>query len=223
MEPAMVNNFGCLPRPGYLKRVRDLCTRHGAVLMFDEVLTGFRMGLGGAQSAFGVVPDMATYGKALGGGWPVSAFCGLSEIMQHIASTDVVAGGTYNGHPVMMAAVIATIEELEREEGAAFRHIERMGNMLKDGLEHLARSYHQPLLLQGFAGAWTFSFTDRPRIDNHSEGCGTDVARAMRFNALLKRHGVIATQRLCTSAAHSQEDVEEALRRARFALADLAA
>lgn len=223
MEPVMVNNFGCLPRPGYLEKARELCTRHDAVLIFDEVLTGFRMGLGGAQAAFGVTADMATFGKALGGGWPVSAFCGREEIMRHIASTDVVAGGTYNGHPVMMAAVIATIEALEANDGAAYARIARHGQMLKDGLSELARSFGQPLLLQGFPGAWTFSFTAQRQIDNHAQGCATDVARALRFNALLKRHGVLATQRLCTSLAHGQEDVEEALERAGRALADLSA
>jgi len=94
-----------------------VCTRHHVVLIFDEVLTGFRMGLSGAQGYFGVTPDMTTFAKALGGGIPVSAFCGKKEIMDVVTKTAVVAGGTYNGHPLAMVAVIATIEELEKNGG----------------------------------------------------------------------------------------------------------
>jgi len=223
MEPVMVNNFGCLPRPGYLEHVRALCDKYGVVLIFDEVLTGFRMGLGGAQARFNVIPDMATFGKALGGGFPVSAFCGRKEVMEHIARTEVVAGGTYNGHPVMMAAVVATITELERNNGAAFDRIRSTGDALRLGLEALARHYREPLRLQGFPGAWTFSFGgERVRIDNHAEGCDTDLARALRFNKLLREYGVLATQRLCTSCAHTQDDIDIALSRAGQAFAALA-
>jgi glutamate-1-semialdehyde 2,1-aminomutase len=218
MEPVMINNFGCLPLPGYLQGVRDACTRHGVVLIFDEVLTGFRMSLGGAQAHFGVTPDLATFAKALGGGFPVSAFCGRRELMQHITSTEVVAGGTYNGHPLMMAAVIATIEELERDRGAALQQIAQSGARLKSGLDRLARAYGEPLLLQGFPGSWTYSFTSDPRIDNHAQGCTTDLARAARFNALLKKHGVLSTQRLLTCAAHTDADIDAALERAEAAL-----
>ena len=91
-------------------------------------------------------------------------FCGKREIMETIASTEVVSGGTYNGHPLAMAAVIANIEELEKDEGAAFRRIEALGLMLKDGLEAINRKYGQKLLLQGFPGAWTFTWSSTGRI-----------------------------------------------------------
>jgi glutamate-1-semialdehyde 2,1-aminomutase len=213
LEPTMVNNFGCVPEPGYLEGLRELCTRFGIVLIFDEVLTGFRIDLKGAQGFFGIKPDMTTLGKALGGGFPVSSFNGKREIMDSLTRTDVVQGGTYNGHPMAMAAVIATIEELERDDGAAFKHIRKMGNILKEGIDHLAREYNEPLLLQGFPGAWTFSFTSKVKIKNQAEGYGSDFARMGWFSALLKERGVFTSARFCTSAVHTERDVQDTLDR----------
>jgi glutamate-1-semialdehyde 2,1-aminomutase len=222
MEPVMVNCSGCVPEPGYLKGVRELCTRNRTVLIFDEVLTGFRIGLGGAQDHFGVVPDMTTLGKALGGGFPVSAFCGRSEIMETVASTEVVAGGTYNGHPLAMAAVIANIEELEKDDGAAYRRIEEVGLMLKDGLDAITQKYEQNLLLQGFPGAWTFTSSSKNKIINHKDSLGPGILLAGVFAALLKQRGVLTSFRFCTSAAHTERDVEDALERAEDAMRELA-
>jgi len=214
MEPVMVNLAGCRPEPGYLKGVRELCTCHNIVLIFDEVLTGFRMGLSGAQGYFGIIPDMTTFAKALGGGIPVSAFCGKKEIMDVITKTQVVAGGTYNGHPLAMAAVIATIEELEKNNGAAFRHINKMGSMLKDGLDQIAKDRNLNLLLQGFPGAWTFIFTNQKKIINHKEALEVDMEKALVFASLLKQKGVVTAYRICTSVAHKEKDIQETLNRA---------
>jgi glutamate-1-semialdehyde 2,1-aminomutase len=222
MEPVMVNCSGCVPEPGYLEGVRELCTKNGAVLIFDEVLTGFRIGLGGAQGHFGVAPDMTTLGKALGGGFPVAAFCGRGEIMETIASTEVVAGGTYNGHPLAMAAVVANIEELEKDDGAAYRRIEELGVMLKGGLDAISQKYGQNLLLQGFPGAWTFTTSAKRKIVNHKDSLGPGILLAGIFAALLKQRGVLTSFRFCTSAAHTERDVEDALERAEDAMKELA-
>jgi glutamate-1-semialdehyde 2,1-aminomutase len=133
MEPVMINNYGCVPEPGYLEGVRELCTKYGVVLIFDEVLTGFRIDLKGAQGYFGVTPDMTTMAKALGAGFPVSSTSGKREIMDMLTRADTIQGGTYNGHPMAMAAVIAAIEEYEKDDGAAYHHIEKLGNKLKAG------------------------------------------------------------------------------------------
>ncbi len=223
MEPVMVNMFGCVPEPGYLEGVRSLCDRYGVVLIFDEVLTGFRMGLGGAQAHFGVTPDLCTFAKALGGGFPVSAFGGRRDIMDGFTTTEVVGGGTYNGHPLAMASVVATVEELERDDGAAFRTIERLGTALKEGIDEAARRHGVPLLLQGFPGAWTFTMTDRDVIRNQSEGRGDGLVEAGELQAHMKKHGILTTLRFCTSAAHTDRDVEEALERIDAAIADYAA
>jgi glutamate-1-semialdehyde 2,1-aminomutase len=214
MEPTMVNNFGCVPEPGYLETVRQLCTDFGVVLIFDEVLTGFRIGLKGAQGHFGVIPDLTTLAKALGGGFPVSSTCGKREIMDTLTRAEAIQGGTYNGHPLAMAAVVAAVEEYERDDGGIFDHIEEMGQLLKDGLDQIAREHEQPLLLQGFPGAWTFTFNPKKKIINHSDGLDSDFAKRSRFGELLKQRGVLTTNRFCTSGAHTRKDVEDTLDRA---------
>ncbi|MFC1660075.1 aspartate aminotransferase family protein [Gemmatimonadota bacterium] len=214
MEPVMINNFGCVPEPGYLEGVRELCTQHGVVLIFDEVLTGFRIGLKGAQGHFGVTPDLTTLAKALGGGFPVSSTCGKREVMDALTRADAIQGGTYNGHPMAMAAIIAAIEEYERDDGAVFKHIEKMGTMLKDGLEAIAAEQEQPLVLQGFPGAWYFCFNEKRKIINHSAGLDSDSAKFITFAELLKERGVLTSWRFCTSAAHTEKDVGDVLDRA---------
>jgi len=213
MEPTMVNNAGCLPEAGYLQGVRDLCSRHGVVLIFDEVLTGFRIDLKGAQGYFGVVPDMTTLAKALGGGFPVSAITGQRQFMDPIVRADVVQGGTYNGNPLAMAAVIASIEEYEKDDGAIYASIRKMGTMLKEGLDQIAQEHEQPLLLQGFPGAWTFLFTPKKRVTNHAEARGSDFAKSGRFGDLLKQRGIMTSGRFCTSAAHTEKDIGDTLDR----------
>ncbi|MBW2367400.1 MAG: aspartate aminotransferase family protein [Deltaproteobacteria bacterium] len=214
MEPVMTNWFGCVPEPGYLEGVRKLCTEYGVVLIFDEVLTGFRMGLGGAQGHFGVMPDMTTLAKCLGGGLPVSAFCGKREIMDVVTRTDVTCGGTYNGHPLAMAGVIATIEELEKNDGAVYRHVEKLGNMVKEGMETIAKDHDQELLIQGFPAAWDFTFTPQKKIINNQVGEWAGILKAFSYSTLLQQRGVIAVVRLFTSTAHTEKDVQDTLDRA---------
>ena len=224
MEPIMINVSGCLPGPGYLEGVRELCTQHGVVLIFDEVITGFRLGLGGAQAYLNVTPDMATFAKAIGGGAPVSAFCGKRELMQTIASTDVIAGGTYNGNPLSMAAVIATIEELEKDNGAAFKHIEKLGKLLGDGLREQFSRHQVDLYIQGIPAAWTMAHNERRKvINNHGESLGNGLGKVGQFSSLLNKRGIAVQSRFCTSAAHTEEDVMETLRRVDDALIEFKA
>ena len=222
MEPVMTNWFGCLPEPGYLEGVRRLCTEYGVVLIFDEVLTGFRMGLGGAQGHFGVTPDLTVLAKALGGGFPVSAFCGKREIMDVVTRTDVLCAGTYNGHPLAMAAVIATIEELERNDGAVYKNIEKLGYKLKSGMEEIGEKYGHDLLLQGYPAIWDFTVTTKKKIINNEDGLGPGLTTSGLFSTHLYNHGIIAVVRFFTSAAHTEEDVDEALKRADNAMRDFA-
>jgi len=222
MEPVMTNWYGCMPEPGYLEGVRELCTRYGVVLIFDEVLTGFRMGLGGAQGYFGVTPDLTTLAKAIGGGYPVSAFCGKDEIMDVVTRGDLIAAGTYNGHPVAMAAVIATIEELERNNGAVYKEIDRLGHMIKDGFEDIAKSYGVSLLIQGYPGAWDFTVTPRTKIITNTEGLGDGLPKAGELSTYLLERGILSVVRLFTSTAHTDEDVQEAHVRADDAIKEFA-
>ncbi|MBW2367903.1 MAG: aspartate aminotransferase family protein [Deltaproteobacteria bacterium] len=222
MEPTMVNANGCMPEPGYLQGVRELCTKHNVVLIFDEVLTAWRIGLNGAQGYFGVTPDMTTMAKALGGGLPVSSFVGKREIMDVITSTETMAGGTYNGHPLAMAAVIANIEELEKNEGEVYHRIHKMGMALKEGLDELARKHDIPLLLQGFPGAWTTVITRKEKIINHADSVeNADLFSALQFGGLLKKRGVLTNFRFCTSAVHTEKDIADTLERAEDAMKEM--
>jgi len=218
LEPVMLNNSGCMPLPGYLEGIRALCTQYDAVLIFDEVLTGFRIGLGGAQSYFGITPDMVVLAKALGGGMPVSAFAGKKAIMECLSRSEVVSGGTYNGHPLCMTAVIATLEVLEANNGAVYKQIADNGNRLKTGLLEISDRHGVNLLIQGFPGAWVHNFTQCNQIDNHSDARGFAPYRAAEFNTLLRKNGVLANSRLCISAAHTADDIDEALNRANEAM-----
>ena len=133
MEPARTD----LPQPGFLEGVRKLADEHGAVLIFDEVITGFRLAMGGAQECFGVTPDLATFGKAMSNGHPVAAVCGRREVMQDAATMFI--SSTYYSDAVGMAAAVATIRELERTNALA--HIWQMGAMLQEGFDELARKH----------------------------------------------------------------------------------
>ena len=123
MEPAMCNTSAIRPRNGYLEAVRKACTNAGTVLIFDEVITGFRLSAGGAQQLFGVTPDLATFGKAIANGFPVAALAGRADLMDMFVSNGVLHGGTYNGHPTCMAAAVATLRELET--GKVYRILRR--------------------------------------------------------------------------------------------------
>jgi glutamate-1-semialdehyde 2,1-aminomutase len=219
MEPVMTNNIGCFPEPGFLEGARRLCDEYGALLIFDEILTGFRIGLSGAQGYFGVTPDLTTLSKALGGGFPVSSGCGRREVMGTLTRAYAILGGTFNGHPLAVAAVIAAIREYRKDDGAVFWTIEKLGGMLKEGLEEIAREHGQNLLLQGYPGALYINFTDEQRIRNHIEGCEfTDTAKANRFGQLLQKRGIISTRRFLVSAADTERDIEVTLDRANGAL-----
>ena len=220
MEPVMSNVNGCRPEPGYLEGVRALCTKYNVVLIFDEVLTGFRMGLQGAQGYFGVTPDLTSFAKAIGGGMPISVFCGKKEIMDVLTKTEALGVGTYNGHPVSIAALIATLKELEKDEQAVFKHIEHLGNMLRDGmLEIAAQVGYKSLRVQGYPGAWNLLFTEKDKIINHRDSIkNTDLLKASAFLGILKKKGVITTFRFCTCAVHTAEDIKIALARFEAAL-----
>jgi len=223
MEPVMTNFHGCLPEPGYLEGVRKLCDEHGVLLIFDEVLTGFRIGLSGAQGHFGVTPDITTLAKALGGGFPVAALAGKREVMDTLTNADVMMGGTYNGNALAMAAVIATIEELEKDDGEAFKRIERLGNKLKDGLVEINTQVGSNLLLQGYPGAWSITFANKDKIINYADSLDykEGMFKGGAFGGLLKERGILTLSRYCTSAAHTEEDVDDALNRSEDALREL--
>lgn len=209
MEPVTLNMTGCMPEPGFLEGLRELCTRYGVLMVFDETLTGFRLALGGAQEYFGVTPDLCTFAKAIGGGFPVAAFAGRREVMQVIEDNRVLAVGTYNGHPLAAAAVLETIRQLEANDGEAFRLIRQYTQMAKDGMEALARKHGVDMIVQGMPGALFPVFTKKEKIINHRDAlANASFPKHSRFMALLKDRGILHNSRLCFSPAHTEEDIQ---------------
>src|SRR5262245_48952443 len=141
-EPVLCNSGCLMPEPGYLASVKQLAKAAGALLIFDEVITGFRIETGGAQKHFDVVPDLAIFGKAVGGGVALSVVGGRADLMEQMFTGGVVFGGTFNGNPLSLAGADACLDELSRGGGAALKWANRMGRRLMIGIEDLARSNH---------------------------------------------------------------------------------
>lgn len=213
MEPVLMNSGGILPAAGYLEAVKEIAGRHGALLIFDEIITGFRMALGGAQSVYGVTPDLATFGKAVAGGAPLSVVAGKKEILELMFGGGVSFGGTFNGNPVSMAAAVATLEELAKDEGRALAEANRLGGLLMDGVREAAARHGVPMLASGFGAAFAVHFTRRERLAHYRDVLDDDADKLKRFLLEALREGVYALPdgRFYTSAAHTEEDIAKTL------------
>jgi glutamate-1-semialdehyde 2,1-aminomutase len=208
MEPFMCNSGAIAPRPGYLETVRELCDRHGVILIFDEVITGFRLGLGGAVERFGVTPDLATYGKAMAGGWPVAALAGRAELMDLLAS-GVVHAGTFNAS-VMACAAVASSLRLLRDD-PPYPRVEAHGEEVMQGLQELAKVHDVPLRVQGLGMAFHASFGDSETVHDLRELHHLDLDRYQRLAARLVDAGVWVAGRgiwyVSTSHGDRERDV----------------
>lgn len=211
-EPVMFNCGAIEPRPGYLQSLRTLCDAHGVVLIFDEVITGFRLGLGGAQERFGIRPDLSIFAKALGGGFPVAAITGRREIMSLFAS-GVNHSGTYNSNAISLAAAIATLKVLRRDDGAVFDRIERIGGMLMSGIREIAQRRSLDLKVTGFDAAFHTQFTSEREVYDYASYMRGDAVRLKRFLRALLLRGIRPTSRgtWFVSAAHDESDVDRTL------------
>jgi glutamate-1-semialdehyde 2,1-aminomutase len=211
MEPAMCNTSAIAPRTGYLEGVREACSRTGTILIFDEVITGFRLSSGGAQKLFGVTPDLATFGKAIANGFPVAALAGQANLMERFVTGGVMHGGTYNGHPVNMAATVATLHELAK--GEVYASIERRGRRLMDGITAILRRMEIPARIQGFPGIFHVAFGVTKPIETYRDTFSIDRARYVRFTTALLERGVRALERGAwfLSSEHDDAVVEKTL------------
>lgn len=213
MEPVLCNSGCLMPKPGYLQVAKYMAHRHGALLVFDEVITGFRMALGGAQSHYGVVPDCATFGKAVGGGLPLSVVAGRKEIMEQMFTGGVVFGGSFNGNPTSLAGANAALEELAKDEGAAIKRANCTGETLRAGIEHLASQHSFPLKVTGYGAAMCLHFNDRDDLSEYRDILTDDAERLRRFLYLALEEGVILVPdgRMYLSIVHDRRDVDETL------------
>jgi glutamate-1-semialdehyde 2,1-aminomutase len=214
VEPIPGNAGLILPEPGFHEGLRRLCDAHGALLIFDEVMTGFRLAKGGAQELLGVRPDLSTFGKVIGGGLPVGAFGGRAEIMDRLAPLgNVYQAGTLSGNPLAMAAGLAQLETLEKENG--FAKLEETGAALEAGLKPLLVKSGIPHQLHRRGSMFTLFFTGTP-VRNLADAMTSDRARFARFfHGLLDRGVYIAPSQFeagFLSTAHGPAEIEHTLR-----------
>ena len=225
VEP-VAGNMNCIPPlPGFLQGLRDVCTEYDAVLIFDEVMTGFRVALGGAQGLYGITPDLTTLGKVIGGGMPVGAFGGRREIMEKIAPLGpVYQAGTLSGNPVAMTAGLKTLELISTP--GFFENLGAQTERLARGLVDTAHAAGVALCENHVGGMFGIFFTDADRVSNFAQATGCDVDRFRRFfHAMLARGVYLAPSAFeagFVSAAHGDLDLEATLAAAAEAFAAVA-
>ncbi len=225
IEP-IAGNMNCiLPREGYLAALRELCTQHGVLLIFDEVMTGFRVALGGAQSLYGITPDLTAFGKIIGGGMPVGAYGGRREIMQMIAPAGpVYQAGTLSGNPVAMAAGLAMLELIQTPD--FYEELDRRTRLLTDTLAAAAAEAGVPLSVNRVCGMFGIFFTSE-KVESYAQATACDVAAFNRFfHGMLKRGVYLAPSAFeagFVSIAHTEQVIADTLVAARGAFAEAAA
>jgi glutamate-1-semialdehyde 2,1-aminomutase len=227
VEPIPHNIGAVLPKPGFLERLRELCDKHGTVLIFDEVITGWRHGLGGYQAIAGVTPDLTTMGKAMGNGWPVSALGGKAELMELFSTTPgrpAFFAGTFNGHPPTSAAALATIQKLEREP--VHEHVFRLGDKARAGLTELYARLGVPAVVAGFGSVFVTYFLEGV-VESYDDLLANDVDMFTGYRHELMKHGIfelpLNLKRSHFSYAHTDEDVDRLLEGTEAAVATVLA
>ncbi|HEY6941988.1 glutamate-1-semialdehyde 2,1-aminomutase [Dokdonella sp.] len=226
IEPVAGNMNCILPREGYLAALRELCTKHGALLIFDEVMTGFRVALGGAQAHYGITPDLSTFGKIIGGGMPVGAYGGRREIMLQVAPAGpIYQAGTLSGNPVAMAAGLAMLD-LVRTPGF-HAELDRRTRLLTDGFAAAAAEAGVPFSVNRICGMFGLFFTDAAKVETYAQATACDVAMFNRFfHAMLSRGVYLAPSAFeagFVSIAHSEDVIAATIDVARAAFRAAAA
>lgn len=223
LEPVAGNMGVVPPRPGYLMHLRELCDKYGIVLLFDEVITGFRVAYGGAQELYGVTPDMTTLGKIIGGGLPVGAYGGRREIMKCVAPVGpVYQAGTLSGNPLAVSAGIATLKLL-REQGL-YQELDRKANLLKNGITQAAASAGVKIQSNAVGSMMTTFFTSESVFDYTSAKKSDTSLYARFFNAMLENGVYLAPSQFeaaFVSTAHNDADIELTIKAAEKAFRSL--
>ncbi len=211
-EPIMCNSGCILPEEGFLAGLRELCDQYGIALIFDEVITGFRMSLGGSQVYYGITPDMSIFAKAMGSGYPISAIVGKREWIGLIEDAKVIHAGTMNSSNPTIAAALSTIEVLEKEN--PYERMFRLGNKLMDGLRKAAAENNLNLLVQGPGPMFNIAFTDLKKAKDYRDTLSFDKAKLGKFIAAMhdRKVRVIGRGLWYISAAHTDEDIDHAIK-----------
>lgn len=226
MEP-IIGNCGIIPPlEGYLQEVRRLTQEHGVLLIFDEVMTGFRIAAGGAQEHYGVVPDICTFAKVLGAGFPIACFGGSAQVMAMEATNQVMHGGTYSANPLALAAANAVLRRIERERATMYPALDRLSRRLQDGLLKVVGTAGYPCLIQGVGPFFQLFFLHEPRtrlVDYR------DVVRHVRpevyeaFHEEMQSRGIYfhpgQYERWFLSTEHTEADIDDTVATAAEAIA----
>ncbi|PZG22663.1 aspartate aminotransferase family protein [Nonomuraea aridisoli] len=209
MEPVLCNTGAIEPDSGYLEEVQHLCREHGTLLIFDEIITGFRLAPGGAQEHLGVTPDLSVFGKAMAGGMQVSALVGRADVMDHISTGKVAHAGTFNSHPVGIAAAEATLRVLDERRDEVYGTLYARGAELMEGLRSAAAKAGVPMLVDGPGPVFQTYVTEASSVRNYRDFATTDRAAMTRLHAALLDRGVNMVPRglWFMSSAHTEADV----------------
>jgi glutamate-1-semialdehyde 2,1-aminomutase len=211
VEPIAGNMGFVLPKPEFLKGLRQLCDQYNALLIFDEVMTGFRVGLSGAQGIFGVKPDITTFGKVIGGGMPVGALGGKAEIMSFLAPEGpVYQAGTLSGNPLAMAAGLATLQQIEKP--CFFAELNKTTQSLIQALSEVADTFNIPLFTSSLGGMFGFCFTNKKHVVNYADIASSDELFFKNFYHGMLDHGVYFAPSMYeagfVSSAHTEKEIK---------------
>ena len=224
-EPVMCNS-GCIaPEPGFLEGLREICDRYGCLLIFDEVITGFRLGLSGAQGYFGITPDLAVFGKAMASGYPISVLAGKREFMRLIAEGKVIHAGTMNAGSPSVAAALATLDELEIEN--PYERLFSFGEKLMHGLREAGRETGHSLYVQGMGPMFHVGFTTASesfsKATDYRGAFAYDKSKYAKFVWGMQERGIrlIGRGLWYVSAVHTDAEIETAISAARGALREM--
>ena len=214
VEPVAGNMNLIAPASGFLQGLREVCDEHGTVLIFDEVMTGFRVSLTGAQGLYDVTPDLTCFGKVIGGGMPVGAFGGKAEIMNHISPDGpVYQAGTLSGNPVAMAAGLKTLELISAPN--FFENLTVKVKSLLLGLKAVAQTADVPMATAGVGGMFGFFFTEQEKVSSFAESAACDIDRFNRFfHGMLERGIYLAPSSFeagFVSSTHSENDIADTI------------
>jgi glutamate-1-semialdehyde 2,1-aminomutase len=225
LEPVVGNAGTILPQPGFLEGLREICTREGALLIFDEVMTGFRVALGGAQALYGIVPDMTTLGKIIGGGLPVGAFGGRAEIMDLLAPLGpVYQAGTLSGNPLAMAAGIMTLTQVIGGGDGFYDSLAETTHAIAHGVAEEAKKAGVDVCVAGTGSMFTWFFQQGP-VRNFSDAEKSDTALFGRFHRGMLEHGIWLPpsqfEAAFVSSVHGAAEVDATIAAARDVFAGL--
>lgn len=218
-EPILQNIGVVKPKPGYLEGLRELCTRYGTLLIFDEVKTGFRSALGGYQSICKIKPDLATFGKAVANGYPLGVIGGRGEYIDYFDHSDpskkVMIAGTYNAHPVPVAAALATLRKLKTREKEIYGHLDKLGQKMEEGLKAIFAKAGITVAVSRQSSAFVVYFMKKEPEDWFEIARDNDMAKDIKYRRLLAEEGIFhfptATKQGSISFAHTEKDIDRTL------------